>query len=62
MNNLRVDAIINLVTNRATGIAHQALSDLSDYSIAQIGWFNRPGKNYSSMVVYFTQIAEAEGY
>lgn len=44
VNNVRADAVIDLVTNRATETARQALSDELGYSIARIGWLSGPGK------------------
>lgn len=60
VNNVRADAVIDLVTNRATETARQALSDELGYSIARIGWLSGPGKKYGSMVVYFNKKAEAD--
>ena len=60
VNNVRADAVIDLVTNRVTETARQAVSNVSGYSIARMGWLSGPGKKYGSMVVQFTQKANAD--
>lgn len=60
INNVRADAVVDMGTNRVTETARQALSDSSGYPIARIGWLSGPGKKYGSMVVQFTQKADAE--
>lgn len=59
VNKVRVDTVIDLNINCHTKIARQALSDLLKYSIAQIGWLNRPEKRYGTMMVQFTQKTDA---
>lgn len=59
-NNVRADAVIDLNTNRVTEIARQALSDSSGFSIIRMGWLSGPGKRYGSMIVQFTQKADAD--
>lgn len=59
-NNMRTDAIIDPVTNKARDEACHELSSSSGYAISRIGQLSGPGKRYGSMIVHFMQKEDAD--
>lgn len=60
VNNVRADAIVDLMTNKVTDRACQLLAQSSGHAISRIGWLSGPGKKYGSMVVHYMEEKDAD--
>lgn len=60
VNNIKIDIIIDYITNKMINYIYQLLAQLSGHTILKIEQLNKSNKKYSLIIIHFIEKKDAD--